>query len=48
VVKTAPVPLRPDIRAKLTLPANINRTETIRIANFVRGLEVDITDENRS
>jgi hypothetical protein len=42
---TYEVPLRPDVKAKLTVPANITRVETIRIANFVRGLAVDVTDE---
>jgi hypothetical protein len=44
---TYEVPLRPDVKAKLTLPANITRIETIRIANFVRGLAVDITEETK-
>jgi len=42
---TYEVPLRPDVKANLTLPANITRVETIRIANFVRGLAVDVTEE---
>jgi hypothetical protein len=39
---TYEVPLRLDVKAKVTVPANITRVETIRLANFIRGLAVDV------
>jgi len=42
---TYEVPLRPDVKAKLTIPSNITKVETIRLANFIRGLAVDVGDQ---
>lgn len=39
---TYEVPLRADMKARLTVPANITKVETIRLANFIRGLAVDV------
>jgi hypothetical protein len=39
---TYEVPLRPDMKAKLTIPANITKAETVRLSNFIRGLAVDV------
>jgi hypothetical protein len=41
---TYEVPLRADSKARLTVPANITKIETIRLANFIRGLAVDVAE----
>jgi hypothetical protein len=42
---TYEVPLRADMKAKLTVPSNITKLETIRLANFIKGLAVDVGDQ---
>jgi hypothetical protein len=39
---TYEVPLRADMKAKITVPSNITKVETIRLSNFIRGLAIDV------
>jgi hypothetical protein len=39
---TYEVPLRADMKARITVPSNITKVETIRLSNFIRGLAVDV------